>query len=187
MPEDVGDPCDERRLGPDDDEVDGERPGEREQALGVIRRHRVTRRERGDARVPGRGVQLGQQGRGAELPGERVFPPTRPDDEDTHGGLRRERQHGVSRRAGSDESDGDGERVRDERDVGRRRTRERRRRRALPTSPGSVSKTGAQWWKSDWCAGKVVGLAAVRQPVADADRDLGEAREDVELRQRKRR
>ena len=62
---------------------------------------------------------------------------------------------------------------------------------SLPSSscsqPGSVSHTGRQWWKSDWCAGKSSVSLPSGQRVADADRDLGERREDIELGQRERR
>ena len=77
-------PDDERHLGPDHDEVDRERAREREQALGVLRVHRVARPEPGDPRVAGRGVQLGEPRALRELPGERVLAPARPHDQNLH-------------------------------------------------------------------------------------------------------
>src|SRR5205085_11430260 len=41
-PQQVADPGNERRLGADDDEVDPERVGEREQSLAVLRADRMT-------------------------------------------------------------------------------------------------------------------------------------------------
>ena len=84
MPQLVGDAGDERRLRADDDEVGGKRPRQSQQAVAVVRRDRMARREGGDPGVPGRDVQLGQLGRRREPPGERVLSTTRPDEEDTH-------------------------------------------------------------------------------------------------------
>ena len=50
-------PCDERRLRPDDDELDVERAGEREQALGILGANRVALAEPRDSRAPGRRMQ----------------------------------------------------------------------------------------------------------------------------------
>ena len=70
--------------------------------------------------------------------------------------------------------------VLDELDVAARRVRAGRpstsTRRAAACQPGSVSYTGAAAWKSLWCAGKSRRLGAVAQPVAGADRELGERR-----------
>ena len=79
-PELVADAGDERRLGPDHDEVDVERAGEREQALAVVRAHRMALPERGDARVAGRGVQLvelGARGRASTRARARALPSRR--------------------------------------------------------------------------------------------------------------
>ena len=54
----VGDPRDERRLGPDDDEVDAERPRQLEDGLGVLGPDGVAGAKGCDARVSGRGVEL---------------------------------------------------------------------------------------------------------------------------------
>ena len=83
-PKCVGDAGHERHLGTDHDEVDRERAREREQALRVLRVHRVARPETGDPRVTGRGVQLGQPRALRELPGERMLAPARPHDQNLH-------------------------------------------------------------------------------------------------------
>ena len=58
MAERVCDPLHERRLGPDDDEVDVQGVRQAEEALRVLRPDRMALAERGDARAPGRRVQL---------------------------------------------------------------------------------------------------------------------------------
>ena len=84
MPQLVRHSGDERSLWPDDHEIGGERPCEREQAVAVVRRDRMTRGELGDPGVPRRGMELGQLWRCRKSPRERVLPTTGPDKEDTH-------------------------------------------------------------------------------------------------------
>ncbi len=57
-PKDVGHPGHERRLGADDHDARLQHARQVEQALGVIHRHGVARRQRGDPGVAGRAVQL---------------------------------------------------------------------------------------------------------------------------------
>ena len=80
----VGNAGNERRLRADHDEVDVECAGKREQALAVLRSDRVTRAEAGDARIPGRRVELSQLVRLAQLPGERVLAPPGADQQHLH-------------------------------------------------------------------------------------------------------
>ena len=54
----VGNAFDERRLGPDDDEVDGELAREPEQALGVLGAHRMAMAVLRDPGIAGRAVEL---------------------------------------------------------------------------------------------------------------------------------
>ena len=82
----VGEPGDERRLRPDDDEVDAELVAEPEQRLRVVRPERVAGAEAGDARVAGGGVQVAEPRALGDLPRERVLAPARADDEDVHAG-----------------------------------------------------------------------------------------------------
>ena len=72
---------DQRDLGADDDEVDLERAREPEQALGVLGTDGMTVRERRDAGVARRRVQLLEERRLRELPRERMLTTARADDE----------------------------------------------------------------------------------------------------------
>ena len=72
----VGDARDERPLGPDHDEIGGERAREVEQAVAVLRADRVAVSERRDPGVAGRRVQLGERRALRDPPRERVL--TRP-------------------------------------------------------------------------------------------------------------
>ena len=85
VPKRVGDPGDERHLGADDHEVDAEGVAQVEEALRILRAHRMALAEACDARVPGRGVERCEPGALGELPGECVLAPPRADDEDSHG------------------------------------------------------------------------------------------------------
>ena len=82
----VGDPGDERRLGPDHDEVGGEAAREAEQALTVLGPDRVAVAELRDPGIPGRGVERSEARSLRELPRERMLAPARPDQEHLHGG-----------------------------------------------------------------------------------------------------
>ena len=80
----VGEARDERRLRPDDDEVDAglaRRAGERG---GVVRRRLEHAGVAADARVPGRAQDLGRLRRAQQRADERVLAPARADDEDPH-------------------------------------------------------------------------------------------------------
>ena len=80
----VGEPGDERRLGPDDDEVD---PGvaRRGRERGGIVRGRVERpRVAADARVAGRAQHLGRLRGAQQRPDDRVLATAGADDEDPH-------------------------------------------------------------------------------------------------------
>ena len=80
----IGQAEDERQLGADHDEVDVERAREAEQALGVVGADGMAFGERGDSRIAGRSVELGQERRLRELPGERMLATPRADDQDPH-------------------------------------------------------------------------------------------------------
>ena len=80
----VRDSRDERGLGADHDEVDLVFPAEPEQALDVVHPNGMAARERSDARVSGRGVQLCECVALGELPRERVLSPARADDQYLH-------------------------------------------------------------------------------------------------------
>src|SRR5207249_10234806 len=80
----VRDAGDERRLRPDDDEVDGELAREAEEALRILRVHRVAVPDARDAGVAGGAVELRPVLR--EPPRQCVFPPARPHEEHLHEG-----------------------------------------------------------------------------------------------------
>jgi hypothetical protein len=84
MAELVGEARDERCLGPDDDEVDPELAGERDERDVVVRAHGMAVGERRDSRVAGSGMQLVEVAAAGERPGERVLATSRPDDERPH-------------------------------------------------------------------------------------------------------
>ena len=69
----VGEPGHERHLGPDYHEVDAERRREREQAVCIVRQHRMAASELGDPGVARRRVQPFELGALRELPRERVL------------------------------------------------------------------------------------------------------------------
>ena len=77
-------PGDQGRLGADDDEVDPELAGERDERGVVVRAHGMAVGERGDSRVAGSGMQLVEVAAAGERPGERVLATSRPDDERPH-------------------------------------------------------------------------------------------------------
>src|SRR5581483_6833158 len=87
----VGDARDERRLRPDDDEVDVERASEADEPVAVVGAHRMALRECGDSRVAGRRVQLVEERAPAELPGERVLTSSGADDQHPHAASLRKR------------------------------------------------------------------------------------------------
>ena len=80
----VDEPGHQRRLGPDDDEVDARlRRGGRERD-GSPTSASSSSRLRADAGVAGRADELGLLGRAGERAHERVLAPTGADDEDLH-------------------------------------------------------------------------------------------------------
>ncbi len=83
MPERIGDALHERRLGPDDDEVDVEGVRQPQETLCVLGPDRVALAERRDTRAPGRSVQIDGSGP-RQTPRERMLAPTRPDQENPH-------------------------------------------------------------------------------------------------------
>jgi hypothetical protein len=80
----VGEAGDERRLRPDDDEIDPQLPRERDERGVVVRANGMALGERGDARVARSGVQLVEVVASGKRPGERVLATPRPDDEHSH-------------------------------------------------------------------------------------------------------
>src|SRR5438105_1374893 len=75
---------DERRLRPDDDEIDTELPSEREQTLGVLRPDRVAVTEPRDPGVARRGLELFERGALPERPGQRMLAAAGSDDQHLH-------------------------------------------------------------------------------------------------------
>ena len=85
MAQHVRDARDERRLGADHDELDLAASGRARAGVSASSApQRMAGREPGDARVPGRGVQLADLGRGGELPDERVLASSGSDDQHVH-------------------------------------------------------------------------------------------------------
>ena len=80
----VGEPADERRLGPDDDEVDAELTREREHAFGVLGPYRMAVGVPRDPGIAGRAVELRRVRALREPPRERMLAPARPDEEHFH-------------------------------------------------------------------------------------------------------
>ena len=80
----VGEPVDERRLRPDDDEVDLRRAGRGGERVGIVRGRVERPRVAADSRVAGRAQDLGRLRRAQQRPDERVLAPAGPDDEDPH-------------------------------------------------------------------------------------------------------
>ena len=79
----VGDAGRQRRLGPDDHELDGLAPGERDDRVGVERidvARSAPAAPRAIASLPGRDDDLVDAGLRTELPGERVLPAAAADD-----------------------------------------------------------------------------------------------------------
>jgi hypothetical protein len=74
----------ERRLRPDDGEVDRQLATEAEQTFGIFRADRMALAEPGDAGVPGRSVQSLEARALGELPGKRVLATPGADDQDPH-------------------------------------------------------------------------------------------------------
>src|SRR4051794_2132845 len=143
----------------------------------------MTLTDGGDSGIARRGVQLCQERRLGELPGERVLTATGADEEDPQSSAQGEDRLAALPRA--DERDRDAERVLDEANVRGGGVRKLASvelllpaRKRLPDGPAVVEVR--------LVGGEVVRLAAVRKHVAHADRNLGEVREDVELRQRER-
>jgi hypothetical protein len=83
----VGEARDERRFGADDDEVDPQLQGERDERGMVVGAHGMAVGKRGDTGVAGSGVQLVEVRATGERPGERVLATSRPDDEHSHRGI----------------------------------------------------------------------------------------------------
>ena len=80
----VGHTGDERRLGPDHDEVGRERARQLEQALAVLGADGMAPSDRRDPGVARGGVDLLDHRALRELPGKRMLPPAGADDEDSH-------------------------------------------------------------------------------------------------------
>src|SRR5260370_18726144 len=81
----VDDAGDERRLRPDDDEIDGIRLAEGEDGGVIGNVEADIRRERCGARIAGRDEQLRQPWALGERPSERMLAPTGTEEEDVHG------------------------------------------------------------------------------------------------------
>ena len=77
-------PPDKRSLGTDDDEIDVERPREREQPLPIAGADRVAVGKSCDPGVPGSRMELRQRRRLDELPRKRVLATTGADEENAH-------------------------------------------------------------------------------------------------------
>ena len=75
---------DERRLRADHGEVDPERATELDEALHVVRTHRMAAAVTRDPGVTGGGVQLCQSSAADERASERMLTPTRADEQDLH-------------------------------------------------------------------------------------------------------
>ena len=82
--EQVDEAVDERRLGPDDDEVDGLALGRRGHGGHVADADVEQAGVGGDAGVAGRAEHLGVLRRAPERADDRVLAPARADDEDLH-------------------------------------------------------------------------------------------------------
>ena len=80
----VGEPVDQRRLGPDHDQADRVAAAEIDHGAMVGGVERDQLGMLGDAGIAGRRVELAQQRRLRELPGERMFAPARTDEQDIH-------------------------------------------------------------------------------------------------------
>jgi len=80
----VAETRDERRLGPDDDEIDAQLGGERHERRGIVRAYGVAARELGDPGIPRRGMQLHDTRTPDERPRERMLTAARPDEEHLH-------------------------------------------------------------------------------------------------------
>ena len=138
---------------------------------------RPTRHERADGRRPApvRGIRIRTR-RGRRSTSGAVPPAVR-----VASGLA-QRDDALALCAGADERDLDTERLLDELDVARAPRRGARRRSAPPSR--AASRRRAAMVEIALVRRELVRLAAVAQPVRDADRYFGEGREDVELRQR---
>jgi hypothetical protein len=84
VPEIVGDACNKRSLGTDDDEVDVERASEGEQSLAILGSDGMAGAEARNAGIAGSGMELRELGGLAELPGERVLAPPGADQQHLH-------------------------------------------------------------------------------------------------------
>src|SRR5438128_6909152 len=84
VPELVRHTGDEGGLGPDDDEIDGERPRQLEDRLGILGPDGMTGAERRDARIPRSGVELLERRRLRQPPGERMLTAARAEQEELH-------------------------------------------------------------------------------------------------------
>ena len=80
----VGEAGDERRLGPDHDQIELELTGQPEQSLSVLGADGMAVAERRHPGVSGRRMQLIELGALGDLPGERVLASARSDDQDLH-------------------------------------------------------------------------------------------------------
>ena len=80
----VGETRDERRLGPDDDEIDPELARERDERGVVVGARGVAVGERSYSRVARSRMQLADTRAAGERPGERMLTTSRPDDKQAH-------------------------------------------------------------------------------------------------------
>ena len=200
MPQLVGDAGHERRLRPDDHEVGAEGAREVEQRLPVLAREPddTWPCARDPRDCPAR---RGARQRDAACDSFHASACSRPPDPTrstfTRPSLRqapRTASRRISEARARTRARRRCRRARRERrapprrtDVVARRSGQARHRRARSPQPGASPTRGGSGGSPIWCAGKSSVSRAVRQLVADADRQLGEGREHVELRQRQRR
>jgi hypothetical protein len=84
MAELVREPSDEGRLGTDDDEIDSKLARKRYERRRIVGPCGVARRQGGDSRVAGRGVQLAEAAAAGERPRERMLAAARTYEENLH-------------------------------------------------------------------------------------------------------
>src|SRR6266545_7134449 len=198
----VGDSVDERRLRPDDNQVDVELACQPEQPLSILRPDWMAVTDGRNPGIAGRRVELRELRAVAQLPREGVLTATRSDEKDLHGtsllaalaachGFEAaRREHALALGARADQRDLDAQLALHELDVTAGVLREPgdvldRVQRPLPAGQRLVH--GPAVVEVALVRRKLLRLAPVGKHVANADRELGERREHVELRQRKRR
>src|SRR5581483_6554969 len=80
----VRESCNEGRLGADDDELDTELDGQRDEGGRVVAAHGVAVRERRDTGIARRRMKLDLVAAARESPDERMLATARPHDEHLH-------------------------------------------------------------------------------------------------------